>query len=419
LDHSAPPQSKGDHLGKDAWPAASAENEIGIFPHNMPAAGYFRLIAERYQRRSFHSLFLFVTSRCNSRCRTCFYFDKLNSADDLSFAQIERLSATAPAFRKLWISGGEPSLREELGEIIELFVRNNGVENVNLPTNGLLPEKLFRSVDYALDHCPAASIDLNFSLDGLANTHDAIRRVPNNFQRTLQTIEEAERRYRGVRRLRRNVVTVITSENYRELLDLGRLILSLGYERAQGHYFEVVRGEMPDRSLQAMPLEDVRALHRRLMPVYREYADRLFGHLPWMIRQFAAVYYLGNIRLHFELHEQCLERPRRWPMPCTAGETTLVVDHNGAFRACELRGVVGRLQDYDFNVSAALASGAMRAEVAEIPRANCWCTHSCFIQDSSKFSPRVQLFHIPWMYVRQLMERGSAGEVRVFKALEL
>ena len=72
-----------------------------------------------------------------------------------------------------------------------------------------------------LELCPDVSIDLNFSLDGLANTHDSIRGVPNNFVRTLATIEEAERRYAGVRRLRRNVLTVITRENYNEIVALG------------------------------------------------------------------------------------------------------------------------------------------------------------------------------------------------------
>ena len=388
----------------------------------MPARDYFQIIRDRRRERRFNSLFLFVTSRCNSLCRTCFYFDKLNSTDDLSFDQIARISATAPAFQKLWISGGEPSMREELGEIIELFARNNGVRNINLPTNGLLPKKLFRSVDYALGHCPDLAIDLNFSLDGLANTHDAIRGVPNNFERTMETIQQAGERYRGVRRLRRNVVSVITSENYRELVELGTRILSLGEgsgeEQAQGHYFEVVRGEAPDGSLKALALSDVRDLHRRLLPVYRRYAERLFGHLPWLARQFATMYYLGNIRFHFELHEQCLEGPRPWPMPCTAGETSIVIDHNGAFRACELRGIVGRLADHGFDVSAALASRAMRAEVAAIPGANCWCTHSCFIQDSSKFSPRVQLFHIPWMFVQGLMEGGSVADLAPYHAAE-
>ncbi len=375
--------------------------------------GYFHILRERRRTREFNSLFLFVTSRCNSLCRTCFYFDKLNSPDDLTFDQIARISATAPTFRKLWISGGEPMMRDELAEIVELFVHHNGVRNLNLPTNGLLPKKIFRTIDYLLEHCPELSIDLNFSLDGLANTHDTIRRVPNNFRKTLETIDQAGERYRDVRRLRRNVATVITSENYRELVELGRLLISA--DNLDGHYFEIVRGEAPDSSLKAVPLEELKALHRRLMIFHEHYAARLFARLPWLVRQFATMYYLGNVRLHFELHEQCLEQPHAWPMPCTAGETSIVIDHNGTFRACELRGIMGRLQDYNFDLAAALEGPEMRAEVAAIPTANCWCTHSCFIQDSSKFSPRVQLFHIPWMYLRQALERGRAGDLEPYR----
>jgi len=107
------------------------------------AREYFPIVQDRVCRRQFNSLFLFVTSRCNSLCRTCFFFDKLNSKDDPTNEEIARTSETAPPFRKLWISGGDPFLREGLAEIVAGFVRRNGVRNVNLPTNGLLPEKIF------------------------------------------------------------------------------------------------------------------------------------------------------------------------------------------------------------------------------------------------------------------------------------
>jgi len=140
---------------------------------------------------------------------------------------------------------------------------------------------------------------------------------------------------------------------------------------------------------------DLAQLHARLMPFHRHYAQRLFETLPAGVRQAARHYYLGNLRFHFDVHESCLESPSAWPMACTAGETSIVIDHNGKFRACEMRGIVGNLHDFDFDVRRALASREMRDEVAAIPGANCWCTHSCFIQDSSKFSAKVQLWDIP------------------------
>ncbi len=354
--------------------------------------GYFPILRDRVRRRDFNSLFLFVTSRCNARCRTCFYFDKLNSRDDLTFDQIARISETAPPFRKLWISGGEPFLREELAQIVTLFVLRNGVRNVNLPTNGLLPEKIFPAVDLMLEHCPETAIDLNFSIDGLERTHDSIRGVPRNFERTVACMEEAARRYHGNRKLRCNVLTVITRENREEVPALAERLAASGID---GHYFETVRGQAPDPTLKQLTRDSVAALHRQLMPRHREYARKLFAHLPVGIRHAATLWYLGNLRFHYDLHEQCLESPVAWPMPCTAGETSIVIDHNGRFRACEMRGIVGDLHDFDFDIRRALASESMRAEVDAIPKANCWCTHSCFIQDSSKFSTAVQLRRIP------------------------
>jgi len=366
------------------------------------SGGYFGKI---FRRREFESLFLFVTSRCNSLCRTCFYWDNLNKNQDLTFEQIETLSRTAPPFRKLWLSGGEPFLRAELAEIITLFYRQNGIRHLNLPTNGLLPEKIHAVMTRVLRDCPELTIDLNFSLDGLANTHDTIRGVPNNFQKTLATIERMSE-FKNVRRLRRNVVTVITRENYEELVKLAAHL----FENADvmGQYFEIIRGNPLDVGLRKLSVAQVREIHRRLMPIHEVYAEKLFAHLSPAERFFARMYYLGTLKLHFDIHEECFAQPRRWPMPCLAGVTSAVIDHNGEFRACEMRPAIGRLQDFKFDLGAALRSPQMQQEVRAIPAANCWCTHSCWISDSLKFSPRVLLFHIPWTYLKYRLARPSS-----------
>ncbi|HEU5451129.1 MAG TPA: radical SAM protein [Terriglobales bacterium] len=370
---------------------------------------YFHYARTAFRPVGLESVFLFVTSTCNSLCRTCFYWDELNQGRDLTFEQVERLSRTAPHFHKLWLSGGEPFLRKELAEIIELFYVNNGVRHINLPTNGLLPEKVDKVITQLLERCPELVIDLNFSLDGLANTHDAIRGVPNNFQKTLATMDMASQRWQGERRLRRNVVTCVTAENYRELVDLGlKMMRDAG---ADGHYFEIIRGNPMDPALKQLPPEELRQLHRRLLWFHERYADGLFAHLPFPARSLARAYYLGNIKFHFDLHQENHYSRKQWPMRCTAGETTIVIDHDGHFRSCELRGKLGRLQDFDFDLSAALHSQAMKDEVAAIPGAQCWCTHSCWIHSSSKFSPKVLLFHIPWAYLKSRWERLPEMEV--------
>ena len=353
--------------------------------------------------KQLESVFLFVTSRCNSLCRTCFYWDQLNKNQDLSFDEIKTVSETAPEFGKLWVSGGEPSMREDLDEIVCTFYRNNKIHTLNFPTNGLLPDNLDRIVGRVLKDCPNLTVDLNFSIDGLANTHDTIRGVPNNFVKTLATMERMKKKYAGVRRLRRNVVTVITRENYDELVRLGLEMLKR--DVSTGQYFEIIRGNPMDLGLKNIKREELKALHDKLYAVHEAHADRLFANVAPSFRWFPKMYYLGTLKFIFEIHEQCVERPQKWAMPCTAGVTSMVIDHNGEFRACELRQGLGKLQDYKFNLRDALHSPAMQKEVWNITEANCWCTHSCWITDSLKFSPKVLLFKIPWSWMKARMRR--------------
>ena len=70
---------------------------------HMGEAGLLRKLV---RLKKLEAVFLFITSRCNSKCRTCFYHDKINSKDDMTFEQIEKISKSSPRFDKLWLSGG-------------------------------------------------------------------------------------------------------------------------------------------------------------------------------------------------------------------------------------------------------------------------------------------------------------------------
>ncbi len=97
--------------------------------------------------RPLHDLRISVMDRCNFRCPYCMpkdqYHDKfpfLHPEERLSFEEIRRLTKlfVELGVRKLRITGGEPLLRPQLGELIGELSMIGQVEDIALTTNGIL-----------------------------------------------------------------------------------------------------------------------------------------------------------------------------------------------------------------------------------------------------------------------------------------
>src|SRR5262249_33065394 len=141
-----------------------------------------------------------------------------NQPGDLTFAQLEKISQTMSPITDLWLSGGEPTLRNDISQVIDLFVKNNGVERIIIPTNGLIKSRVFEMVDRALGHNSRIDLYLNVALDGYGETHDRIRGVPGNWQKTLDCIESLyPLKAKYTDRFRLNVNTVVCAANYTEI----------------------------------------------------------------------------------------------------------------------------------------------------------------------------------------------------------
>ena len=101
-------------------------------------------------------LILFINSICNQTCEHCFYWRNLNRKDDLTVDELRALSAELGTIENLNLSGGEPFLRKEFGEICRFFIQNNGVRQIYVPTNGTFTDRtiaaLHADVSYRIAH---------------------------------------------------------------------------------------------------------------------------------------------------------------------------------------------------------------------------------------------------------------------------
>ena len=359
-----------------------------------------QLIRSSKREKRLGTVILFVTSRCNALCQTCFYHEELNQPGDLTFEQIEKTSQTMPGITDLWLSGGEPTLRSDLSKIINLFVRNNGVKRVIIPTNGLIKTRVYDVVDQALDDNRSIHLYLNVALDGYGETHDHIRGVPGNWQKTLDCIERLyPLKNKFGDRFRLNVNTVVCAANYNEIEKLAEFMWS-NY-KLDGQYFNIVRGEtLVGEQIKEVPLEILPQMYLQVSKLTKRYGDRMFANDDATQRFVKNIAYVGAITTHYRTQFANVQQQTAWPFSCTAGETTAVIDYNGDVRACELREKFASLADYDFDFQKLWDDHERQLELKKIDGGKtCWCTHVCFIHDSMRHSRRALLYDLPKNYL--------------------
>ncbi|MDX6613820.1 MAG: Fe-coproporphyrin synthase [Blastocatellia bacterium] len=364
------------------------------------AVQLIQLLRSTKREKRLGTVILFVTSRCNAFCRTCFYHEELNQPGDLTFAQIENVSLTMPQITDLWLSGGEPTLRRDLSEIIDTFVRNNGVSRIIIPTNALIKSRVYEVVDRALGGHPKIDLYLNIALDGYGETHDRIRGVPGNWEKALDCIRSLyplKQKYAD--RFRLNVNTVVCAENYTEMEMLSEFIWE-NFE-LDGQYFNIIRGEtLVGQQIKEIPPEVLPQMYAQVSKLTKRYGDRMFATDDAARRFVKNAAYVGAITTHYRTQHSNFVEPTAWPFPCTAGETATVIDYNGDVRACELREKFATLADYDFDFNALWAAHERQSELKAIDGGKaCWCTHVCFIHDSMRHSRRALLYELPKNYV--------------------
>lgn len=141
--------------------------------------------------RRFPYLRLSVTEACNFRCRYCLPdgYRKVAPHHFLSVAEISRLMTgfTALGVRKVRLTGGEPTVRKDLGDIIGT-VAGKGLSKIALTTNGWnLDRRLDAWMEAGLTH-------LNVSVDSLdpgtferLTGHDDLAGVLDGVERALST----------------------------------------------------------------------------------------------------------------------------------------------------------------------------------------------------------------------------------------
>lgn len=317
-------------------------------------------------------LILFINSICNLTCEHCFYWRNLNRRDDLTVDEIFSLSDELGRIENLNLSGGEPFIREEFGEICRYFIQNNQVEQIYVPSNAFYIEKTVQSISEVLKEPTLKLFAIEISLDGMPEFHNRFRGSDRSFQKAMETYDALVELQKRDSRLRIHAISTVTSDNMDEI----RRLTTYLYDRCPAmdhHNLALIRGDRKNPSLQGPDLaayEELFAYTRRL---WAPRENGRFGSIVEPLLQWAKV---------------STTREQKQVVPCRAGVLSAVVYSNGDISVCETHPPLGNLRQKSFReIWYSEEAEALRRAIRN---KECYCTNEVFMWPSIAFQP-VQL----------------------------
>ena len=193
-----------------------------------------------------------VTNLCQSRCRTCkiwelYRRDPEKRHEELTIDEIEKIFRSMGHIYVFNVSGGEPFLRSDIAEIVELACRHLTPGIIHIPTNAialdLVEEKTREILEFLLTNNPSIKLTIKPSLDHIGEKHDDIRGVPGNFKKVITLFHRLKALQSSYPNLHAELGTVISSWNVKDIEEIAHFVTSLGADSYRNEIAEE-RSEM-------------------------------------------------------------------------------------------------------------------------------------------------------------------------------
>ena len=138
----------------------------------------------------------FTTFRCNLHCAMCYVWVKQKQTKELSIDEIKYIFNDRLINNNLEIiniTGGEPTLRDDLVEIIKIILEKCiRLKRIDISTNGVNTRQIVDQFERILAILLPQNLKLavSISLDGIGETYERVRGMSNIFVNVEQTIKE-------------------------------------------------------------------------------------------------------------------------------------------------------------------------------------------------------------------------------------
>jgi MoaA/NifB/PqqE/SkfB family radical SAM enzyme len=308
------------------------------------------------------NLTISVSYRCNSRCKTCNVWQRPN--DDFTIEEYNKTfeSVGRDAF---WFtfSGGEPTLRKDLPDMVAAAYNHCRPGIINIPTNGIQDKIIPGRIEKVLQAAPTSEVIINLSLDGVGEKHDIVRGVKGNFERAMRTyagLKALKGRYKN---FTLGVHTVISNFNIDEFDNIHAFVTN---ELKPDSFISEIAEERVELDTVGMgitpPIHKYEPVINRLQ---QENRQAQFKGVSRITQSFRDRYY--------DIVKQTLVEKRQI-IPCLAGLASAQIAPNGDVWTCCIRAEsVGNLRDHNYNFRETWSTPKADELRRSIKAGECYC----------------------------------------------
>jgi len=319
---------------------------------------------------------IFVTNRCNLRCKHCFFHANIegtpNEIKPVELAKI--IKSLNRELRALSFVGGEPFLCKDLAENCRVAAQGIHLKNLYIITNGMATESIVATVREIVNNAPF-DLFIRVSLDGFSETHNRIRGHPKAYQNAIQTILRLIRLAETENRLHVEIETTINSQNIYELESFADFVAA---EFGVFQAFAITRDSSmfcetsgllepsygPPESTLLLNPEQLSKVEPLIEKIYKRLLKR--GHLnphqvDWHMRL-----------VRFSCRQSLLKRRL---LQCMAGEAIVTILPNYDVALCEMTHPIENLMAFGFDLKE-LLKRCLTAKMRK-KRDACYCSNPC------------------------------------------
>jgi MoaA/NifB/PqqE/SkfB family radical SAM enzyme len=271
--------------------------------------------------------------------------------DEITLEDIEKIPE---GFARINIGGGEPTLRGDIVEIVDLLSRKTN--HLEISTNGYFTERLVSVVK------KNPNIRIRISLEGLPRKNDEIRGLKNGFDHAMRSMLKLKEW--GAKDI--GFAITISHRNSGELVELYHLCAHMGIEFSQCVVHDAWQFRVPYNVIQDQEkvIKEIKRFIRELLRSKRK--DAFLRVKDWYRA------YVNRGFINFIRGDQRL-------LPCGAGTDIVFIDPYGEVYPCNaLPESMGNIKKNDFEE---IWSGPQAQRVRGMVFA---CTKSCWMAGTSR-----------------------------------